>query len=169
MQHTKDINFPQIETTRFFPQNSHTQTKLQTYEFIILGVKPRHLLFQEKKKPYPYPGHSDLQLTMPVSPVTISRVMGLRVLFSNCPPSWHQFSAKEAYQLPSGPPQTTTLVTTLVTTWIFLMCNSESNWYERGISHSGQNIMGRGWFWCHKFPSSSHLPQTLPEGPREDL
>lgn len=87
MQHTKDINFPQIETTRFFPQNSHTQTKLQTYEFIILGVKPRHLLFQEKKKPYPYPGHSDLQLTMPVSPVTISRVMGLRVLFSNCPPS----------------------------------------------------------------------------------
>ena len=50
MQHTKDINFPQIETTRFFPQNSHTQTKLQTYEFIILGVKPRHLLFQEKKK-----------------------------------------------------------------------------------------------------------------------
>lgn len=81
---------------------------------------------------------------MPVSPVTISRVMGLRVLFSNCPPSWHQFSAKEAYQLPSGLPQTTILVTTLVTTWFFLMCNSESFTDMRGVSHIQVKTLGEG-------------------------
>ena len=153
----------------FFPQNSHTQIPPQTYEFIILGVKPRHLLFQGKKtKTIP----TQVILTYSLQCQSLQSLSLESWGWESCFLSTKLTSVQciEAYQFPpwTSPNKHTGhhfghhLNFSDVQFWA-------NNWYERGISHSGQNIMGRGWFWCHKLPSSSHIPQTLPEGPRGDL
>lgn len=152
--------FPKLRQVGWLFPNTHTQIPPKTYKFRILGVKPMHVLFRGKRI-HPHPS---LQSQPPNH---YPYVIGLRVLFSICPPSCHQPSIKQSTSLLRGLP-TSNLpkwpCCPLATMWIFLRFSSEPSADKKRITHimrpthygKGLGLVPEAFF---LFPPSSNTPR----------